>query len=175
MKTSRCFNPLAVVVAGFVCSLLPGCASAPKAGAYSLKFELAPALVGSSIQIDLIGANPVSDLPKWQTTSVTEYWQPDNAQRRDADKGVLQFGPGKPNVQTFASTDPVWNRWLSTGATYLVVLVDLPGISADREGNADPRRLILPLDVKKWPSDVKALELRVQESGIRLLTPIKST
>jgi hypothetical protein len=31
----------------------------------------------------------------------------------------------------------------------------------------------LPLDGKKWPSDLTTVDLRVQESGIRLLTPIK--
>lgn len=174
MKTSRIFTVLALALAG-IGLLGIGCSSAPRPGSYSVKLELAPSLAGSSIQIDLVGANAVSDLPKWQTLSVTEYWQPHNAQRRDADKAVLQFGPGKSNVQTFSSSDPIWNRWLATGAMYLVVLVDLPGISTDREGNADPRRLILPLDVKKWPSDVKTLDLRIQESGVRLLTPVKSS
>lgn len=172
MKSTRVLSLLGLVFSGALL-LVSGCASAPQASRYSLKFELAPSLVGSSIQIDLIGANAVSDLPKWQTASVTEYWQPDNPQRRDADKAVLQFGPGKDNVQIFSGNDAIWNRWITTGAMHLVVLVDLPGIAKDREGNADPRRLILPLDGKKWPSDIKTLDLRVQESGIRLLTPIK--
>lgn len=173
MNTPR-FSLLAVLAAA-IALLAAGCASGPQATAFNVKVELAPSLAGSSIQVDLIGANSVSDLPKWQTISVSDYWQPENAQRRDADKAVLQFGPGKANVQTFSSTDPVWQRWISTGAMHLVVLVDLTGISSDKEGNADPRRLILPLDVKKWPADVKTIELRLQESGIRLLTPIKST
>lgn len=172
MKTSRFLVFIAAAFAG-LSSLFSGCASGPKPTAYAIKVELAPSLVGGSVDIHLIGANALSDLPKWQTISVTDYWKPENRHLRDAEKAVLQFGPGKPNVQTFSSTDPIWSRWLSTGALHLVVLVDLPGISSDRDGNADPRRLILPLDVKKWPSDVKTVELRIQESGIRLLTPIK--
>jgi hypothetical protein len=172
MKSTRVHFLLGLIFSGALL-LGSGCTSAPQANRYSIKFELAPSLVGSSIQVDLIGANAVSDLPKWQTTSVTEYWQPDNSQRRDAEKAVLQFGPGKDNVQIFSGNDAIWNRWISTGAMYLVVLVDLPGIAKDREGNADPRRLTLPLDGKKWPSDLTTVDLRVQESGIRLLTPIK--
>lgn len=174
MKSTRVLLVLSMALAG-AWLFVAGCATAPQASSFNLKFELAPSLAGSSIQIDLIGANAVSDLPKWQTMSVTEYWQPDNAQRRDADKAVLQFGPGKTNVQTFANSDRAWAHWLTTGAMYVIVIVDLPGISADREGNADPRRLILPLDLKKWPSDVKTLEMRIQESGVRLLTPMKTT
>ena len=173
MKTSRLLPILGLALTGFLL-LASSCNSPPKAASYTVKFELAPTLAGSSIQIDLIGANAVSDLPKWQTISVTDYWQPDNSQRRDADKAVLQFGSGRGSVQSFSNTDPAWARWLSTGALYLVVMVDLPGIASDREGNADPRRLILPLDVKKWPGNQKTLELRVQESGVRLLTPMKT-
>lgn len=164
----RCLGPLG---AALLLAFLGGCASAPKARIFNLRIELGPALAGSSIQLDLVGANSVSDLPKWQTYSVSDYWQPGDPMRRDADKAVLRFGQGKETVQVFPDTDPIWNRWLRTGALYLVVLVDLPGLAADREGNADPRRLILPLDAHEWNRDVTTIELRVQESGIRLLTP----
>jgi hypothetical protein len=171
MKSITTMKHRLLVSAGLVGLLLAGCSSAPEPHNYDLRIELDPSLAGSSIQMDLIGANAVSDLPKWQSYSVTEYWQPGNVMRHDADKAVVQFGQGKPNVQVFASTDPAWNRWLTTGALYLVVLVDLPGISSDREGNADPRRLILPLDRAEWPGGVNTIALKVQESGIRLLTP----
>lgn len=169
MKTnliSRC----GALAALFVVALLTGC-NTPTARNFNLRIEVDPALAGSSVQLDIIGANAVSDLPKWQTYSVSDYWQPGDPLRRDSDKTVLRFGQGKPTTQMFSSTDPIWNRWLGTGALYLVVLVDLPGLSADREGNADPRRLILPLDTREWRSGTDTIELRVQESGIRLLTP----
>jgi len=51
--------------------------------------------------------------------------------------------------------------------------VDLPGVDADKAGNADPRRLILPLDAGQW-KDPSAIEILIQESGARLLTPKKS-
>lgn len=158
----------------FVLGLLAGCNSAPVARNFNVRVEIDAALAASSVQLDLVGANAVSDLPKWQTYSVSDYWQPGDPMRRDSEKAVLRFGPGRPTVQTFSGGDPIWNRWLGTGALYLVVLVDLPGIAADRDGNADPRRLILPLNKAEWTRGIETIELRVQESGIRLLTPKKT-
>lgn len=170
MKSLRVFFLLGLALTGW---LFSGCESVPTGKSYGLKVAVDKSLAGSSIQVNIIGANAVSDLPKWQTMSVTEYWQPDSPQRRDAEKVVMKFGPGQPQEQTLSATDAVWQRWLPS-ATYLVILVDLPGVSTDREGNADPRRLILPLDKKKWGSGTETIELRVQESGVRLLTPVKT-
>jgi hypothetical protein len=161
-----------LLVAG-LCLLVFGCASTPKAKSYTIKIELDQALAGSSIQVDLIGANAVSDLPKWQSYSVSEYWQPGNAMRRNADKVVVAFGQGKNNIQFFDTKNPAWARWIAAGAMHLVVMVDLPGVGEDLAGSADPRRLILPLDAGQWPGNVTTVELLVQESGVRLLTPTK--
>lgn len=158
----------ALVAACFFAS----CSSAPKPKAYGIQVDLDPALAGSSLQVDLIGANPISDLPKFETYSVSDYWKPGDALRRDAAKVTLAFGQGRPTSQTLSATDPAWQRWLQTGAQHLVVLVDLPGISADRAGNADPRRLILPLDAARWGKNT-TLHILIQESGARLLTPQK--
>mgnify|MGYP000546895464 CR=1 FL=1 len=150
---------------------LAGCASAPKPAPYTIKLTLDPSLAGTSLQLDIIGANTTSDLPKWQNYSVTNYWQPGNAFRRDARKVTLAFGRGQPTVQTLASTDAQWAEWLRTGAMHLVLVADLPGTVADQVGNADPRRLILPLDRSAWGSKVKEIDVVVQESGLRLMTP----
>jgi hypothetical protein len=153
--------------------LAGGCASAPKARIFNVKVTLDPALAGSSLQVDLIGANPISDLPKYESYSVSDYWKPGDSLRHDATKAVLAFGQGRPMTQTLSSTDPIWKKWIATGAMHLVVLVDLPGIPADRAGNADPRRLILPLDGAQWKSKTDSLEILVQESGARLMTAKK--
>jgi hypothetical protein len=159
---------LAVAVLGLV-----GCATAPQPRSYTVKVNLDPALAGSSLQVDLIGANPVSDLPKLQTYSVTSYWTPGDTLRRDSAKVTLAFGQGRPMTQMLDINDPIWQGWLKTGAQQLVVLVDLPGIEADKTGGTDPRRLILPLDAAQWGSS-GILEIQIQESGARLLTPKKS-
>ncbi len=163
--------PTSLLLAAATVLTLAGCNTKPVPSAFNLQFDLDPSLAGTSLELDLVGANPVSDLPKWQTYSVSDYWQPGNVMRHDADKAELTFGEGKGTTQTFSSADPSWDRWLNSGATNLIILVDLPGISSDKEGNADPRRLIVPLDIHKWASNT--LVFRIQESGIRLMTPMK--
>jgi hypothetical protein len=164
-----------LVLAGLIslASLLGGCATAPKPQAYSIKVELDPALAGTSLQVDVMGANKVSDLPKWESYSVTEYWQPGNVARRDARKATMQFGRGRPESQILAANDPRWSEWMNTGAQYLVILADLPGSWTDRPGNADPRRVILPLDKSEWVKGTGTIEFVIQQSGIRLVTPKK--
>lgn len=169
-KTTHIILTLATALAAL---FIAGCASSPKPVAHEIKITVDKTLENTSLQIDLIGANAVSDIPKWESYSVTEYWQPGNATRRDTDRITLDYGRGKPAAQTVPSTDAKWKRWLGTGASYLVVIADLPGVSSDRGGAADPRRLIIPLDVNAWKKDKKApLEILVQESGLRLLTPM---
>ncbi|MFO1448473.1 MAG: hypothetical protein U1F61_09980 [Opitutaceae bacterium] len=152
---------------------LSGCVTAPKPSAYTVEVTLDPALAGTSLQVDVVGANELSDLPKWQSYSVTEYWQPGNAFRRDARKATLAFGRGRPDTQTLAVDDAKWAEWLRTGALHLVIIADLPGPMSDQMGNADPRRLILPLDRAAWDRKLQKLQIVVQESGLRLMTPRK--
>jgi hypothetical protein len=161
---------LALLSAGVIALLLGGCVSTPQPIAYTVEVSLDPALAGTSLQVDLVGANEISDLPKWQSYSVTEYWQPGNAFRRDARKVTLAFGRGLPTTQALSVDNPQWAEWLRTGALHLVLIADLPGPVSDQAGNADPRRLILPLDKRTWDKKAKGLQVVVQESGLRLLT-----
>lgn len=166
--------PVRLGFASLLVSLvLGGCASAPHPKAYNVRVTLDGPLIGTSVQVDLVGVNELADLPKWQSYSVTQYWQPDNPFRRDARKYAMQFSRGTPNTQVLLSTDPRWTEWLNTGASQLVIVADLPGAMTDQMGNADPRRLILPLDRGAWGGKVDTLEILVQESGLRLLTPRK--
>jgi len=166
--------PGRAVLTSVACLVLASCVTRPApTRRFNISVAVDPALAASSLQIDLIGVN-ASDLPKWRSLSVTEYWQPGDPKRRDAEKAVLDFRQGKKLVQVFPASDPLWQRWFSTGAENLVVLVNLTGLVTDREGDADPRRLILPLEKRAWSSAVTTIELRVQESSIRLLTPRKA-
>lgn len=169
-------HPMRVIAAGLglltALLALASCASAPKPVAHTITLTLDKSLENTSLQIDIIGANATSDLPKWESYSITEYWQPGNTTRRDTDRYTVDFGRGKPTSQLISSTDVKWSRWLQTGATYVVVIADLPGIPSDQQGNADPRRLILPLDSAQWKKARKdPIEIQVKESGLRLLTP----
>jgi hypothetical protein len=51
-------------------------------------------------------------------------------------------------------------------------MADLPGSAVDQNGNADSRRLIIPLDKKLWRRG-DPLEILIQEGGIKLLTKQK--
>jgi hypothetical protein len=178
-STKPTITTLLATAAAALALLLTGCSSMSKTKdmlasskpvAQNIKITVDKTLENTSIQIDLLGASTVSDLPKWQTYSVTEYWQPGNTTRRDTVRVTLDFGTGKPATQTLPKKDPMWKRWLGTGSANLVILADLPGIAAG--GTSDPRRLIIPLDAKSWKKSSGApIEILVQESGLRLLTP----
>jgi hypothetical protein len=159
--------------AALALSLGSGCTSTTvKPRAFEVQLTVDKALEATSLQVDLIGANTLADLPKWTSYSVTDYWQPDNAQRRDASKFTFQFGRGLPTKVTINREDPKWDPWLKSGVAHLVILADLPGAAIDQPGNADPRRLIIPLDKKLWKRSAP-LEILIQEGGIKLLTKQK--
>lgn len=169
MKLTRILFSL--VGAAVLTLLLASCETAPEPRAFAIQVTLDSTLVGTSVQIDFIGANQATDLPKWQSYNLTEYWQPNNAFRRDAAKYTMQFDRDKPNRQMLLANDAHWAEWLRTGAQNLVIVADLPGITG--EGNSDGRRLILPLDKNAWDSKTQTIEVLVQESGLKLMTPRK--
>ena len=143
-----------------------GCnSSTVKPRAFEVQLSIDKSLETTSLQVDLIGANTLADLPKWSAYSVTDYWQPDNLQRRDAAKFTYQFGRGLRTTVTISRDDPRWQPWLKSGVAHLVILADLPGGATDQMGNADPRRLIIPLDKKLWKRKAP-LEIVIQEGGI---------
>lgn len=163
------FFLMAVVL--FACG---GCASSMvKPRAFEVRLTLDPALTNTSLQVDLIGANTLADLPKWTSYSVSEYWQPDNPLRRDDSHLCAQFGRGLPARVVIKREHPHWQMWLKSGASHLVILADLPGVATDHVGNADPRRLIIPLDKKLWNRKAP-LEILIQEGGLKLLTKQKA-
>lgn len=171
----KALPPLALIFA--IGLIVTGCAlfknDQIKPRAFDVAITLDKALAGMSLQVELIGANKTSDLPKWESLSITEYWQPGNSLRRDANKISFEFAREKPSTVTVSKDDPHWKQWFQSGAIYLVVIADLPGITTDQSGNADSRRLILPLDRRLWKKNQK-LELLIQESGIRLLSKQKN-
>jgi hypothetical protein len=133
-----------------------------------------------SIEVDLIGVNAV-EYPRWENYSMSQYWSPADQLRRDADKYVMRFGQDWALAQTLRHQDAVWRRWKPKQATHLFVLAFLPGVHEDQPGNADPRRLILPLDQRRWPRygwwyllwRNRRIELLVKSSEISCLTPPK--
>ena len=144
---------------GAACSSQP---PRPKPKKFDLRFSITPALIGGSVQVDIIGASARSYLPSLESISLSQYWSPGNAVRKDAPKATIVFGKGSPQEQTFPRTDQKWSGWLAAGADVLVIMVDSPGT---------PGRLIVPIDERVWKT-VTTLEFQIQESGVRLVTPM---
>ena len=94
--------------------------------------------------------------------------------RHDADKVVLNFVSGQTLTNSLVSTNAIWNRWKSQGVTHVLVLADITVRGESRTGNQDPRRQILSLGECAWPKKTKVLNVLVQRSGVKVLTPART-
>lgn len=128
-----------------------------------------------SVEVHLVGVNRF-EKDRWDTMSMTRYWDPENPDRISAKDYtyVIQFGQG-PCEKTLAKKDPIHNIWKSRKAEYLFVLADLPGMFSDRPGNADARRLRLPgIGSKCWKRGQREINISIERSNIVPLTIPKS-
>jgi hypothetical protein len=140
------------------------------AQSYNLKITPGESLKDSSVVVDVVGINP-SELQKWQSYSLKKYLKPGDALRQDAAKTTANFLPGQQTPFVIKKTDPIWDQWLKSGAQYLVVIADLPGVFEEgKAGTQDPRRHLIPLCKCYWPGGVKELEAKVQAGGVSLVT-----
>ena len=121
-----------------------------------------------SVDVHLIGIRR-GELRRYRTMPVTEYWSPSGPSRQalPARKEVF-LGPGATS-RTVSGSDPVWNQWDAKVRPYLVVLADLRGVTP--RGDEDPRRVVLPLDKKRWGA--KQIKLLVHRDRVEVLTPPK--
>lgn len=119
-----------------------------------------------SVEVHLVGVNRF-EKDRWDTMSMTDYWQPENPLRKSAEKYtyVIHFGQG-PCKATLDKKDPMVGVWKDRQAEYLLVLADLPGVFQDLEGNADARRLQLPaLDSAAWGWE-KNIDIAINDNDI---------
>jgi len=142
-------------------------------GKYTINVSLDESLKSSSVLVDLVGVNP-SGLPRWEAYDMGKYWREGDAMRHDADKVVLNFVSGQSLTNSLSATNAVWDRWKSQGVTHVLVLADITVRGESRPGNQDARRQILTLDQCQWPIKTKELNVLVQRSGIKVLTPARS-
>ncbi len=161
-KLARGVLCLAVVV---MLAATGGCRTVPKGSKFNV--ELAPGndIKTASVEVDLIGAN--ERIKNYlESYPIDKYWEPGDPGRRDADKYTIRLDDGNP--KTLAIKDEIWDKWLSQGAVYLVVIAHLPG---DFKGLArDPRREILSLDAGHWKGNKGQLQIEIQERLIKILT-----
>lgn len=159
------------MMAAWAMILAGGCAS-PRAISYDIKISLAESLADStrilpSVEVHLLALDPVAG-HRFQTFPMSDYWNP-NRKKDDFVKRIMHFGQNKENPQTLSRRDSIWDRWLDSGAEHLFVLADLPGLYDDKEDVKDPRRLILPLDPKRWQHS--AIQVVIEKGGVYCITP----
>lgn len=147
-----------------------GCSSWPKDLNVALDKRVVQEGSAPSVDVHLIGIRQ-GQLRDYRTMSVTDYWSPGGPSRQPiAARKELFLSPGATS-KTVAKKDPIWKQWDGKNRTYLVVLADLRGVSA--KGDDDPRRVILPLNKKRWPGGLKAIRVAVRRDRVEVLTPWK--
>lgn len=135
-----------------------------------------------SVEVHLVGVNRF-EKSRWESVSMTEYWKPGSDLRKSS-KGyrhTIQFPlragallkEETPCHKVLAEEDkvPIWGIWKARSAEYLFVLADLPrGVRKfeDLSGNADARRLCLPLGKDCWERG--KIVLSIEAAGIVSLT-----
>lgn len=165
---------------GVLVFALAGCSSVRP---YDIKITIHNRLQKSSVQVDIVGVKP-ADLPLWEDYSMTDYWSLKDDMRTDAEMEgmtkVFKFGPAAKTYPspTLSEKDEIWNTWISEDSEdceHLLILADIPGEFKDKAGDADPRRLKLPLESGRWSSQAKknGIEIDVKRSGLSFKTSPK--
>ncbi len=118
-------------------------------------------LCQQSIRVDVVAVNEESEREQWENMSMSDYWDPGNAQslRNTVPTYTMRWGDGKC-TQTLDGKDDIWQTWKERNSDWLFILADTPGIK-DQPANADPRRLSLPLDAKYWKRGLRVTETSI--------------
>jgi hypothetical protein len=178
MKNQLVARMIAVGSLVFLMTVFAGCSSCKPGqpgtiGKYTIEVSLDDSLKSSSVLVDLVGVNP-SGLPRWEAYDMGKYWREGDPMRHDADKVVLNFVSGQTLTNSLSVTNAAWDRWKSQGVTHVLVLADINVRGESRPGNQDARRQILSLGECQWPKKTKVLNVLVQRSGIKVLTPVRT-
>lgn len=125
-----------------------------------------------SVEVHIMALD-VAEGMKMQKFSMTDYWDPQRMEDRLL-KTSLFFGPDKPDRQTLERDADIWRRWQQQMGPldnlWLFVVADLKGGWEDKEGSADPRRIILPLRSDDWP-ERRQIHISLRREGMVNLTP----
>jgi len=133
-----------------------------------------------SIQVDLVGIND-AEYRQASSMGLNEFWAVDSPVRmtweRKGYAHVKTFGEEQPTRQVLYRRHHVWNDWEAKGSRFLFVLVNYPrGKVDDKEGDADVRRKILPLERRRWKNyfwGKRVIWIEVTPSGLIVHTPPK--
>jgi len=165
MTVRTAMSVVAMAVAAVFSLSLGGCGGAVK---YDITVTRDESIKDMSVQVDLIGVNNPSTRETVAGYDVNKYWAADGALRKVNVYHSMQFVSGGPSVQTFSASNEMWNTWQEP--KWVVVIALIPGVGGEK--GADPRRKVLTLDSKEWKE--RKLDIRVDSTGVRVLTPGKS-
>ena len=117
-----------------------------------------------SIQVDIVGVNE-AEFELWSTYPLDDYWSPGNAFRQNAkDKLVLRFGMGRDQKQTVSIKDSAWKAWDARRCRFLFIVTNAGAFGRGSAATGDPRRLVLPLEKKRW--DGRTIDIEVRSGGL---------
>ena len=129
----------------------------------------------TSVEVHIVGLTE-SEYHRWAAKSMTDYWKPDDQLRTDAVKCgivyVMKFVDNKPAYLELKKDDPIWKTWSDLKVEYIFVLADLPGV-ADKPGDADPRRIILPAESSHWDMRYwgnQLVDIKVSPGGLKCVS-----
>ena len=152
------------------------------AGCRTITVTATDDICNKSVEVHLVGVNRF-EKSRWESVSMTDYWKP-GSDLRQSSKGyrcTIQF-PLKPETLlkdetpcrrniTEKAKHPIWNIWKARSAEYLFILSDLPRGAKkfeDLKGNADARRLCLPLRGDCWSKG--KIDLSIEAANVVSLT-----
>jgi hypothetical protein len=138
----------------------------------SLDEDMRKSLGDRKLEVHLVGISEKQN-ERWQTYSMTKYWQPGDTLPKSLPTHVMNFDPNKPQTQTLSQKDKIWDTWLNNGANRVYVLALLPGMISDAEGDKDPRRQILPLACYRWLKRDKNIQIIVQKTGLNTVSLLR--
>ena len=122
----------------------------------------------ASIAVDLVCVSPANtdDLMK---VKPDDYWKPNNPFRQGLMTNLVTTSFETETTFVLQRTNAIWNAWLQSGATELVIMADLTGKYDNTSG--DFRRKAIPLNTKAWKSSHRTLDIEIQDQMIKVLTP----
>jgi hypothetical protein len=131
-----------------------GCGAARLNLTVELDDAMKQAVGGRQIAVDVVVLNALQHV-RLQNYSMTKYWEPNDQVRNDLpNRDILLFDAAHTSY-TISDKDAMWDKWYADSSDKsmprLYILVQPPGVaSPDQDGSKDQRRLILPLDKKRW-------------------------
>lgn len=174
---------LSAAVLGVLLFFAGGCGCKHVPDRHPLNISLPPGSRPQRIEVHIFAVN-AAESQYWETVSMSKYWGSGDRDRnqmfRQKDMFVMNFGPDKPQQQSFspqttsAEWNQLWDKWEKQKAANLFVFASLPSDPSqpfeDRNGSLDARRLVIPLDRCRWENKQQPVDVILTPAKVELAT-----